>query len=101
MKAEVIDIRFTKSSRTTRAFADIFIEGITIRDFRICQKKDDGKPSVRNPFTTIKDADGVIRFRQLINLPPNVEAEVDALILGEYFRRLKESQHETKQDLQR
>ena len=95
MNIEVLEIRFMKGDRATRGFADVRMDDITIKDFRIYQTN--GKPSVRNPFTTYKDFDGKLKFRQLINLPSNLQAEVNALILSEYFRRLKENTHEQQQ----
>jgi hypothetical protein len=96
MKVKVLEIRFTKESKTTRAFADIFIEGVTIKDFRICQTNGDSRPFVKKPFTVYKDADGKLIFRQTINMLPSLEAEVDALILSEYFRKLKENRYENQ-----
>lgn len=52
-----------------------------------------GKPTVRNPFSTYKDSDGTLKFRETISLPPNVKGEIDALIITEFFRRLKENQN--------
>ncbi len=92
MNIEVLEIRLLLGHKATRAFIDIRIGEILIRDFRIYQTN--GKPSVRNPFTTYKDGDGNLKFRQLLDLPSNVQAEVNAMILSEYFRRLKEQDHE-------
>jgi len=91
MNIQILEIRFMKGGRATRGFADVRMDEITIKDFRIyCN----GKPSIRNPFSTYKDVTGDLKFREIISLPPNVKAEVDALILSEYFRRLKENQHD-------
>ena len=92
MTIQVLEIRFMKGNKATRGFADVLIGEITIKDFRIYQVN--GKPTVRNPFSTYKDVDGTLKFRETISLPPNVKAEIDALIITEYFRRLKETQHE-------
>jgi len=89
MRIEILEIRFMKGDKATRGFADIRIDDITVKDFRIYQTN--GKPTVRNPFSTYKDSDGTLKFRETISLPPNVKAEVDALIITEYFRRLKEN----------
>jgi DNA-binding cell septation regulator SpoVG len=89
---KVLEIRLLQSNKSTRAFADIRLDDIVVRDFRVYQTN--GKPSIRNPFTTYKDVDGNLKFRQLVDLPSNVEAEVHSMILSEYFRRLKESGYE-------
>jgi len=95
MNFKVLEIRFMKGKKATRGFADFLIGDITIKDFRIYQTN--GKPSVRNPFSTYKDVDGTLKFRETISLPPNVKSEVDALIITEYFRRLKETMNEYQQ----
>jgi hypothetical protein len=50
---KVIEIRPTRKPGPLKAFADIEIEGLLLRDFRIYQVN--GKPTVRNPFSTYKD----------------------------------------------
>jgi len=94
MKIEVLEIRFMKGDKAIRGFADIRMDDITVKDFRIYQVN--GKPAVRNPFSTYKDADGTLKFRETISLPPNVKGEVDALIITEYFQRLKEKTNDLK-----
>jgi hypothetical protein len=88
---QVLEVRFLPGSKATRAFVDLVIDGMTIRDFRVCQTN--GKPSVQNPFTAYRDYAGKLCFRQIINLPSSVEVEAHALILSEYFRRLKEQRN--------
>lgn len=92
MAIQVLEIRFTKGDKATRGFADVRLDNITIKDFRIYQVN--GKPTVRNPFSTYKDGDGTLKFRETVSLPPNVKGEVDALIITEYFRRLRETRDE-------
>lgn len=94
MNIEVLEIRLLPGHKSTRAFVDLEIDGITVRDFRVYQTN--GKPSVRNPFTVYKDVDGNLKFRQLVTLPSNVEAEVHSMILSEYFRRLKEQRNDER-----
>ena len=95
LEIKVLEIRFMQGNKATRGFADVLIGDITIKDFRIYQTN--GKPTVRNPFSTYKDVDGSLKFRETISLPPNVKCEIDALIITEYFRRLKEQTHEHQQ----
>ena len=91
MEIEILDIRLLPGEKSTRAFADVSINGILLRDFRIYQPH--GKPSVRNPFTAYRDAQGKLVFRQFVDLPATVQGEVDSLILIEYYRRLKEKEN--------
>ena len=89
---KVVEIRPTRKPGPLRAFADIEIEGLLLKDFRVYQTN--GKPSIRNPFVSYKNKDGELTFRQIIDLPPMVQSEVNALILGAYFRRTKEQKHD-------
>jgi DNA-binding cell septation regulator SpoVG len=95
MKIRVLDIRLLPGNKATRGFADVRLDDIVIRDFRIYQTN--GKPSVRNPFTAYRDHGGNLSFRQILDLPSDVQVEVNSLILSEYFRRLKERIHEHDQ----
>jgi len=90
----VLGIRLLPGNKPTRGFADLIIDGITIRDFRIYHTN--GKLSVRNPFTAYKDHDGELTFREIISLPPTVQTEAHALILSAYFRRLKEKRNDDR-----
>ena len=84
----VLDVRLLPGSKTTRAFIDLDLDGITVRDFRVYQQN--GKPTVRNPLSTYKDHEGNLTFREIITLPVAVQVEAHALILNAYFCRLKE-----------
>ena len=90
MEIQVVEIRLLPGDKPTRAFADLEINNIKVRDFRIIRSN--GKPYVRNPFTAYKNEEGNLLFREIITLLPDAKAEVDALILGAYFRKLKEKE---------
>lgn len=90
---QILAIRLSEGNKATRAFCDIRIGPVTIRDFRVYQTN--GKPSVKNPSNTYRDQTGALRFREIISLPLTVQTEVNALILSAYFQRLKEKVHET------
>ena len=92
MNVKVVQIRLLPGNKSTRAFCDVKIDDITIRDFRVYQTN--GKPSVRNPFNTYKTHEGNLAFREIVSLPSMVQAETHALILSEYFRRSREFKHE-------
>ena len=88
LEVEILDIRLIRSNKPLKAFADVRLGGITIRDFRVM--KEDGKPPhVKVPFSTYKGPDGQLRFRPIIILPDEVRGEVELAILNAY-RREKE-----------
>ena len=84
MEIRISELRFLASHKPTRAFCDVEICGITIRDFRIMQNG--GRPYVKAPFQTYKNHAGEIQFRQIIDLPEEVRGQVDSLILSAFYR---------------
>ena len=85
MLIEILDLRVIESGKSLRAFADVKLGEITIRDFRVV--KEHGKrPHVKAPFSTYKDQKGQLRFRPIVILPEEVRGEVDLAILNAYQR---------------
>jgi DNA-binding cell septation regulator SpoVG len=88
LEIEILDLRVIESGKSLKAFADVRLGNIVIRDFRIV--KENGKrPHVKAPFSTYKDQKGQIKFRPIIVLPDEVRGEVDLALLNAY-RREKE-----------
>lgn len=84
MGIEVISLRLIEPKESgLRGFADIRLDAVTIRDFRIFQRN--GKPYVQAPYTTLKK-DGALQFHPIIDLPGELRAQVDTAILTAYFR---------------
>ena len=84
MEIEILDIRLVESSgRSLKAFADVKLGDVTIRDFRIV-KEDGRRPHVKVPFSTYKDQGGRIKFRPIVILPEEVRGEIDLAILNAY-----------------
>jgi len=90
MKIEILSLRLIEPKESgLRGFADIRLDVVTIRDFRIFQRN--GKPYVQAPYTTLKK-DGALQFHPIIDLPGELRAQVDTAILTAYFRE-KEKEH--------
>lgn len=90
MEIEVLDLRVIESGKSLKAFADVRLGNIVIRDFRVV--KEVGKrPHVKAPFSTYKDQKGQIKFRPIIVLPDEVRGEVDLLILNAYQREKEQN----------
>jgi len=87
----VLDVRILPTRKPILAFADLEFSGWIVRDFRVVFNQ---KFSVKNPFTTYRDRQGKLIFREIISLPAEVQAEAHSLILSAYFRRLKEKTNE-------
>lgn len=91
MKVEVVSLRLVDPKESgLRGFADVTLDTILIRDFRIVQRN--GKPFVEGPHTTFKK-DGQIKFNQIVNFPDELRVQIDTVILSAYFRE-KENTHE-------
>jgi hypothetical protein len=84
MKIEVASLRLVDPKESgLRGFADIKVDDILLREFRIVQHN--GKLSVQGPHTTFKK-DGQIRFSDIVNFPAELKVRVDTEILTVYFR---------------
>lgn len=90
MNIQIVEIRLHHEGKI-KAFVDIKLGEITIRDFRVMQ--DNGKPYVKVPFVTYKDRKGQIRFRPIIDLPAMVRGQIDNVILSEYYGRIAEAEY--------
>ena len=88
---KVIEIRRTRRPGPLRAFADVRLGNLLVKDFRVMQDNG-GQPYVKAPFTTYKDKTGQLKFRQIIDLPREVRGQVDVAILNAYYLREKERQ---------
>jgi DNA-binding cell septation regulator SpoVG len=85
IRVEVVSLRLIEPKESgLRGFADIRLDAVTIRDFRIFQRN--GKPYVKAPFTTYKNQNGELCFRQIIDLPDEVRGQVDTAILSAFYR---------------
>jgi len=91
MKIEVLSVRLFPGHKTTRAFIDIRLDDVVIKDFRVIQNG--GKPYVKAPFTTYKNQNGELCFRQIIDFPDEVRGRIDAAILSAFYRE-KEQVHD-------
>ena len=81
----VLEVRLLPGGKATRAFADLEIDGITIRDFRVVDAK--GKPCVKAPFSTYRNQTGELCFRQIVDFPAEVRGRIDNAILSAFYRK--------------
>ena len=84
-EVRVIEIRPTRKSGPLRAFVDVKVGDLLVRDFRVMQDYA-GRPYVRAPFNTYKNATGELCFRQIVDLPDEVRGRVDTAILSAFYR---------------
>jgi hypothetical protein len=90
MNIEVVEIRLVGPKESgLLGFADVKLDVILVREFRIMQRN--GKPSVEVPHTTYRK-DGKIMFNSIVNFPDELKVQVDTAILTAFFRE-REKNH--------
>lgn len=94
MKIEILKIRFPKGNKVTKAFIDIIFDEIKVRDFRVMQNN--GKAYVREPFTTYKNENGELQFRQIIEFSKEVQGRVFNEILNAFYRETEKINEQTQ-----
>jgi DNA-binding cell septation regulator SpoVG len=83
VKIEVTSLRLVDPKESgLRGFADVKVDSILIRDFRILQRN--GKPFVEGPHTTRKK-DGQMFFNQIVTFPEELRVQVETAILTAFF----------------
>ena len=96
MGIEILDIKIPDGDRKVRAFCDVEINGMIIREFRVI--KENGKsPWVVAPQMSWKDpTSGQIRYRTLITLPSELKGEVERLVLNRFAAEMEKRNAEEK-----
>ena len=88
MDIKILNIRLQNSGRPLKAFIDIVLENLIVRDFRII--KENGKRLVvACPQVSWKDRIGLIKYKTLITFPDDVKGELDIAILSAYHREME------------
>ena len=69
-----------------RAFADINVDGLIIRDFRVI--KENGKRAwVAPPQASWKEDSGNIRYKTIITFPEELKEQIDRVILDRFWEQ--------------
>jgi DNA-binding cell septation regulator SpoVG len=90
----VIEIRPLSDGRPLKAFVDVQMGDIVIRDFRVI--KESGKRLyVKVPFSTYRQQTGQLKFRPIVILPDEVRGEIDLAILNAYQREMEKPNGQT------
>lgn len=90
MEIKVNEIRLLNGGKPLKAFVDVQLGNVVIRDFRVI--KENGKRLyVKVPFSTYKDQTGQLKFRPIVVLPDEVRGEIDLAILNAYQGEMEKS----------
>ena len=92
MEVKILDVRLQNNGKPLKAFADINLDGLVIRDFRIIQQPGQ-KAYVVAPQTAWKGQQGKPNFKPIISMPNAVKWQIESAILTEY-QRAKEGSNE-------
>ena len=85
---KIIEIRLLNNGSALKAFVDVQIGNLVIRDFRVI-KENSQRPYVKVPFSTCKDQAGQLKFRRIVVLPDEMRGEIDLAILNAYQREME------------
>lgn len=95
MNVQVLEMKLLQGDRVLKAFADIQLGDIVIREFRVI--KENGKrPWVVSPQISWKDPGGQIKYKTIITLPDEVKGQVDFAILKTYTEEMEKRDAEQK-----
>lgn len=88
MDLKILEIRLQSNGKPLKAFVDIKLDEMVIRDFRII--KENGKrPWVASPQISWRDRDGAIKYKTVITLSDEVKGEIDRLALNAWHREME------------
>ena len=85
------EIRLQSGDKSLKAFCDVEINGITVRDLRII-KEPNKRAWVASPQASWRDkTTGSIKYKTLITFPDEMKGELDRLILNSYHREMEKA----------
>jgi DNA-binding cell septation regulator SpoVG len=83
---EILEIRPSAKPGTIKAFVDVGVGGVTLRDCKVVMQ--DGQKSwVAMPSSSWTGSDGKVRWRQLVELSPALRDRVSEAVLEAWGRR--------------
>lgn len=89
MDIKILKIRPQNAGRPLKAFADIRLGEILIRDFRVI-KENEKRLLVAYPQVSWRDnSTGSIKYKTIITCPDELKGEIDRLVLNAYHREME------------
>ena len=95
MSVEVIEVRLLNNGKPLKAFADIRLDDLTVRDFRVI-KQPKCRAYVAAPQISWRNGNGRINYKTIITMPDELRWKLESAILAEYQQRVKEQKSENK-----
>jgi hypothetical protein len=89
MVVKVIEIRKLGGDKPLKAFVDLMIGDILIREFRVV-KNNGQRPWIAPPQLSWKDpVDGSIKYKTIVTLPDELKGEIDRVILNRFTEEME------------
>lgn len=83
---EIIEVKKCSKDGNLKAFVDVKIDNILIKDFRIIQQKNQ-KAWVSVPQTSWRDSSGGLSYKNLVELPKELKTDVEKAVLEYWDQR--------------
>lgn len=84
----VLNLHLQNNGKNLKAFADINIDGLIVRDFRVLQSPGQ-KAYVVSPQVSWRSPGGQIRYKTLIVMPNGTRWQVESSILSAYSQAVQ------------
>jgi DNA-binding cell septation regulator SpoVG len=91
MEIIILDIRPQNGGRPLKAFVDLKLGDLTIRDFRVIQQRGE-RAFVTAPQTSWKSPDGAIKYKTIITMPNDLKWQIESAVLAEFQRAQEKRQ---------
>jgi DNA-binding cell septation regulator SpoVG len=89
MNIEVLEIRLQNNGKALKAFVDLCLDGVTVRDFRVIQERG-RRLWVACPQVSWRSK-GIIKYKTIITFPDEQKGLIDVAVLSAYQRELEKA----------
>jgi len=93
MEIKVLEIRILNGDKPLKAFVDLLIGDMIIREWRIV-KNPGQRPWIAPPQLSWKDpVDGSIKYKTVVTLPDELKGQIDFSVLTAYGKEMEKRQN--------
>jgi DNA-binding cell septation regulator SpoVG len=87
---KVIEVRLQANGKPLKAFVDVNLDGMIIRDFRVI--KEEGKRLwIASPQISWRNKEGIIMYKTLTTFSDEIKGQIDFAVLTAYQREVEKS----------
>jgi DNA-binding cell septation regulator SpoVG len=91
MNIKVLEIRpQNNNGKALKAFVDLCLDGITMRDFRVIQERG-RRLWVAYPQVSWRSKEGTIKYKTIITFPDDLKGLIDLAVLNAYQREMEKA----------